>query len=194
MISVYCKEILTAALIIGLLTSPASVHAQQTVYKWVDEEGVVHFSEAPPGESPKVEVEVFKTDPAPAYVPPAKTTIKSTPASETNVKRQPEQPEIQARPPVEEIDITEMSLADLDRRCENAREEKIAPLRAAEIEKCLETGTGDQVWCETFWADYGDGWRTASGVTFPRMFNDLRECDEAWRERNRRGLYPGGNA
>jgi hypothetical protein len=42
------------------------------------------------------------------------------------------------------MDIKEMSLAELDRRCEDAREERIAPLREAEIADCIKTETGDQ--------------------------------------------------
>ena len=95
-------------------------------------------------------------------------------------------------PLAEQIDITKMSLAELDRRCEAAREGMIAPLRAAEIRKCMETGTGDRAWCEAFWADYGASSRTPSGDFVPGMFYDLTECVEAWEERNRRGLYPGG--
>jgi hypothetical protein len=166
----------------------ASVYAQQTVYKWVDEEGVVHFGEKPPGESSEVEVEVITTDPAPRYVPPAQTTIKSPPAAATDVENESAKPEIQIPPQVKEIDITEMSLADLDRRCEAAREKIIAPLKKAEIAKCIQTGTGDQGWCETFWADYGDAQRTRSGVFIPRQFNDIPECVEAQDERNRRVL------
>ena len=181
-----CKESLTAILIIGLLASSASVSAQQKVYKWVDEEGVVHYSEEPPGESPKAEVETFTTDPAPPYVPPAQTTVKSQPASETDVAKQSTQPEPQTRPPVKKTDITKMSLADLDRRCEAAREKIIAPLRKAEIAKCIQTGTGDQGWCDVFWADYGDAQRTRSGVIIPRQFNDIPECVEALDERHRR--------
>ena len=183
---VYCKEALTAILIIGLLASPAGVCAQQKVYKWVDEEGVVHFSEEPPGESTKVEVETFTTDPTPPYVPPTQTTIKSPSASEQEVENQTAQPEIQQPPPVKEIDITDMSLSDLDRRCEDAREETIAPLRQAEIAKCIETETGDQAWCETFWADYGDATPTVSGALTPRLFHDLPECTAALDERHRR--------
>jgi len=185
--SVYCREAFTAILIIGLLASPASVYSQQKVYKWVDEEGVVHFSEEPPDESPKDEVEVFTTDPAPPYVPPVQTTIKSPSASETGVEKRSAQPEIQKPPRVKEIDITEMSLADLDRRCEDAREERIEPLRKAEIANCIQTETGDRAWCETFWADYGDPRRTVSGFLVPRLFHDLPECLEALDERNRRG-------
>jgi len=166
----------------------ASAYAQQTVYKWVDEDGVVHFGEQPPVESPKAEVEVFTTDPAPPYVPPAQTTIKSPSASQTDVEIQSAQPKIQIPPVVKEMDITEMSLADLDRRCEDVREERIAPLREAEIANCRQTETGDQAWCETFWADYGDARRTVSGWIIPRLFHDLPECAEAWDERNRRGL------
>jgi len=171
----------------------ASAYAQQTVYKWVDEEGVVHFGDEPPGESSKVEVEVFTTDPAPRYVPPAQTTIISPSISETDVENQSAQPESQVGPQVKEIDIAEMSLADLDRRCEDAREERIAPLREAEIAKCIQIETGDQAWCETFWADYGDPRQTVSGGLIPRLFHDLPVCAEAWEERNRRGLYPGRN-
>ena len=184
--SVYCKGALTAILIIGLLASSASICAQQKVYKWVDEEGVVHFSQEPPGESNKVEVETFETDPAPPYVPPAQTTLKLPPASEKGVENQVAPPEIKSPPPVKEIDITDMSLSDLDRRCEDAREEKLAPLREAEIVKCVEKKTGDQAWCETFWADYGDATRTISGALTPRLFHDLPECTEALDERHRR--------
>jgi hypothetical protein len=165
----------------------ASVYAQQTVYKWVDEEGVVHFGEEPPGESLEVEVKVITTDPAPPYVPPAQPTIKPHSASGTDVENQLAKPEIQTRPLVKEIDIAEMSLVDLDRRCEDVREKVIAPLRKAEIVKCIQTETGDQAWCETFWADYGDPRRTVSGALIPRLFHDLPECVEALDERHRRG-------
>jgi hypothetical protein len=85
-----------------------------------------------------------------AIVYAQQTTIKSPSASKTDVEKKSAQPEIQKRPLVKEIDIAELSLADLDRRCEDAREERIAQLREAEIAKCLQTETGDQAWCETF--------------------------------------------
>ncbi len=44
-----------------LMVLGASVFAQQTVYKWVDKEGVVHFSDAPPDESESVETETLTT-------------------------------------------------------------------------------------------------------------------------------------
>jgi len=152
----------------------------------VDEDGVVHFSEQPPGESPEVEVEVLTTDPAPLYVPPAQKTVKAPLASATDVENHSAQPEIQIRPPARETDITEMSLSALDRRCEDTREDRIAPLREAEIAKCIQTETGDQAWCETLWADYGDPRQTVSGTLTPKLFHDLPECVEALDERHRR--------
>ncbi len=179
-------------LVLGIVLTGlcASVYAQEKVYKWVDEDGVVNFSEEQPAVSPDVKVEVITTEPAPPPVPPTQTTVRSPPTAAAHVETQSRQPEPEVPPLVEQVDITKMSLAELDRRCEDAREAMIAPRRAAEIEKCIQTGTGDQDWCETFWADYGAPQRTKSGGWTPPMFHDLPECRDAWNERNRRGLYP----
>ena len=183
---------------IGILIIPgfilaialASVHAQQTVYKWVDEDGVVHFDEEPPKVSPDVKVEVITTDPSPPPAPRAATTVESTPPATAKVENQSQQPATELPSLVGKVDITEMSLQELDRRCEDAREAMIAPLREAEIANCVQTETGDQAWCETFWADYGAPVRTKSGSFTPGLFYDLPECVDAWNESNRRGLYP----
>ena len=180
-------------IVIGFMLAIAcgDAYAQQTVYKWVDEDGVVHFGEEPPDVSPDVKVEVVTTDPAPPPpAPRAQTAVKSPPPTTAQVESRSMQQAPQIPPLVKQDDITKLSLDELDRRCEAAREAMIAPLREAEIEKCVRTGTGDQAWCETFWADYGAPSRTASGVIIPGMFYDLTECTEAWEERNRRGLYP----
>ena len=184
-----CSAVLALGMI--LILSCGSSYAQKTVYKWVDEDGVVHYGEEPPNESPEAEVDVFTTDPAPPYVPPAQTAVKSPSTSEADVAGSSVPSATQTPPPVVEPDITKMSLEELDRRCEDARKAMIAPLRKAEIEKCVKTGTGDEAWCEAFWVDYGAPSRTASGEFIPGLFYDLPECIEAWEERNYRGLYPG---
>jgi hypothetical protein len=83
--------------------------------------------------------------------------------------------------------INEMSLEDLDSRCDAAREEKIAPLRESAIEECKQGKRNDPAWCERFNADFGDGGRTGDGNVRPRMFDDIPECVDALNERNRRG-------
>jgi hypothetical protein len=47
------------ALGIVLTVFCGNVYAQKTVYKWVDEDGVVHFSAEPPSESPDVQVKLL---------------------------------------------------------------------------------------------------------------------------------------
>ena len=99
-----------------------NVDGQETVYKWVDEDGVVHFSAEPPDESKAGEFEKLTTAKAPLNVPPAQPAIKSPATSETDSQLQSEQPKIELPALVEKIDTTAMSLAELDRRCDDARE------------------------------------------------------------------------
>ncbi len=175
------------ALGIILIFVAAIVHAQQKVYKWVDEEGVIHFSETPPDESESVETETLTTAKPPPYVPRAQPAIRSPAPSETGGAKQSAQPEIEKPQVVAKINIKKMSLADLNSRCADAREKKIAPLKEAEIAKCKKQDPDYPARCERFYADYGDGGRTVSGGFRPRMFHDLPECIEADQERKRRG-------
>lgn len=169
-----------------LMVACASVNAQQTVFRWVDEDGVVHFSDAPPDESEAVESETITPEKPPPYVAPAQPVVKSPAAFELDREKQSVQPEIERPPLVRKVDIATLSVADLDRRCEDAREKLIAPLREAEIAKCNQQEDTDPARCERFYVDYGDGGRTASGGTFPPMFHDLPECVDALEERRRR--------
>ncbi len=92
-----------------------------------------------------------------------------------------------APPPSVEKSPAEMTLDELDRRCESAREERIAPLREAEIARCQdERPRSEAAWCVRYYADFGEGSRTVSGGYRPRMFADLPECEEAAQERRRR--------
>ena len=177
--------LLIFALGIILAFGSASVLAQQKVYKWVDEEGVVHFSETPPDESESVETETLTTAKPPVYVPPH-PVVKSPATTDTIAEKQSFQPQAEIPPAVEQINITKMTLAELDRRCEAAREAKIAPLREAEIAKCKQQEDSDPARCERFYADYGEGGKTIYGTMRPPMFHDLPECIEDLEERRRR--------
>lgn len=175
---------------IALMLAMAGAEAQQKVYKWVDEDGVVHFSDAPPDES--TDAETITTAPAPPPPDrPAPTASQSNqgPFAEDSTSRSSETlPTADAPPAAAEEDISSMSLAALDQRCEVAREKEIAPLREAEIKQCKQDKRNDPNFCDTFYADYGDAARMPSGVMRPRMFDDLPECVEAMNERNRRPL------
>ena len=167
---------LTAALTCG------AAFSQQTVYKWTDEDGVVHFGEQPPA---GVDAERITTAAGPERPPPAPAPAMAMPEAEAD------EPAVNPRddpvPAAEVTSVADLSLQELDARCERAREAKIAPLRAAEIESCKRDTRNDPAWCESFNADFGEGGRTVTGAIRPRMFDDLPECVEALDERNRRG-------
>jgi len=73
-------------------------------------------------------------------------------------------------------------VAALEAKCEQQREAKIAPLRAAEIAKCKSEGHEPND-CESFWRDYGNPVRTANGAMTPRLFSDLPACIASFKAR-----------
>jgi hypothetical protein len=171
------------ALVGILLAIAVPADTQQTVYKWVDEDGVVHMGDSPPDNSQNVEtitIEPTKSAIAPTRAPAPKQSADTVPS-------QPVELPATEVPTAAPVDISAMTFAELDQRCEDAREEKIAPLREAEIESCKQERRSDPAFCETFNADFGDGGRTESGAMRPRMFDDLPECVEALHEQNTRG-------
>ena len=174
------------AMALTLTVACTGTYAEETVYKWVDEDGVVHFSDAPPAEGGPTDAETIVIPKSAPVAAPAQPAAKPATVPRTSSGSQSKKPAAETTPLFEKIDVTNMSIADLDLRCEDAREKMIAPLREAEIAKCKQDRTNDPAWCERFNADYGDGGRTVSGSIRPRMFDDLPECVDAMQERNRR--------
>ncbi len=173
------------AIVVALATVCAAAYAEKTVYKWVDEDGVAHFSDAPPAESNPADTETLTIPKTPPNATPAQAVAKPPAAPVPVAENQPTPTEM---PPLyEKIDISKMSVPDLDLRCDEAREKMIAPLRETAIAECKQDKRRDPDWCERFNADFGDGGRTVSGSIRPRMFDDLPECVEALGEKNRRG-------
>lgn len=85
------------------------------------------------------------------------------------------------------------SLQELQQRCNQARELKIAPLREDAIEECITSNprrrNADE-YCERFYSDFGQGGRTESGHFRQPMFNDLPEC-QAFREAEKQSMDSG---
>lgn len=79
------------------------------------------------------------------------------------------------------------SLEELRQRCQEAREEKIAPLREAAIEECASgrRSTRTRADCERLYADFGEGGGTVDGGARPAMFIDLPECVEYFEAEDR---------
>jgi len=161
--------------------------AEKTVYKWVDEDGVVHFSDAPPAGADPGETETLTMPKSPTNVRPAQPVVSSSEASSATKEAIPASQVADTPLLFEKTDITKISTAELDLRCDEAREKMIAPLREAEIATCKENRSNDPAWCDRFNADFGEGGRNINGSMRPRMFDDLPECVEALEEKNRRG-------
>ncbi|MEQ1802315.1 MAG: hypothetical protein ABL989_10360 [Gammaproteobacteria bacterium] len=70
--------------------------------------------------------------------------------------------------------------AELDRLCEAARDEKLAPIRAEIYEDCLDDRKGDDAYCRR----YADGYNGERIGGSPRFY-ELPKCEEAFRFRNR---------
>jgi len=75
---------------------------------------------------------------------------------------------------------TGASLDELERRCQDAREAKLAPLREAAIEECVASRrtTRTREDCARLYEDFGQAAATAGGNARPAMFMDLPECVE----------------
>ena len=63
--------------LLTLVFPTSHVVAQQTVYKWTDEDGVVHFGESPP---PGVAAEKITMQAAPSVPPPQPAAVSRDPA------------------------------------------------------------------------------------------------------------------
>jgi len=98
-------SLLLAALLTGVLAQPDALAREQTVYKWVDAEGVVHFTAQPPenGEYEKIGLQTREPTDATAEGETADDDVEST---------APEQPEAAASGPDPEL---------VAERCKQAR-------------------------------------------------------------------------
>ena len=165
----------------ALLYAAASV--PQAVFKWTDESGAVHYGDSVPDGVENYER--VSITPTPTAAPAPEQAQAADPAEPSGTEPAPQVPASSTSVATPQP-AGALSLAELDRLCEDARERAIAPLRAAEIEECKASRRNDPAFCERFYADFGDAGRTASGTIRPRMFDDLPECVQARQERTGR--------
>jgi len=91
--------VLIAALLLGLLTAAAASATAETIYKWVDEEGVVHYSARPPEGVDFVEMGIeLEEEQAPAPAPDTQEAADANRPGEP-----PEQPEMTETEPDPEM-------------------------------------------------------------------------------------------
>lgn len=76
-------------------------------------------------------------------------------------------------------------LDDLDRVCEAAREQRLAPLRAERVERCVTIEKRSREQCTAEYANWGNTQPLAGGRARSGLFYDLPECVAAAEARQR---------
>jgi len=176
------KRVFFGAVIATLLISAHDPASAQDVFKWIDENGVVHYDQSVPAGVENYERVNIAPSPATPAPPQPQAADRSELSGPEPVPAAQSSSTLVATPQP----TSAMSLEELDRICEDARERAIAPLRAVAIEECKASPRTDPAYCDRFYADYGDAGLTESGQFRPRMFNDLPECVQAEQERRNR--------
>ncbi len=74
---------------------------------------------------------------------------------------------------------------ELDRKCEQARYRKLAPIRVAKIDRCVKVEGRARADCAGEFSVYGNTHGTAGGGAVGGLFYDLPECVTAFEARGR---------
>jgi hypothetical protein len=89
-------------------------------------------------------------------------------------------------------EITREQAAELMTQCQNERQEKIAPLKQAEIDKCINEQRRDKDQCERRNENFGQNRRVGGSIS-PGLFWDLPACQLAIDADKYFRLNPGRN-
>ena len=73
------------------------------------------------------------------------------------------------------------SVASANARCEAAREQRLAPIRAKKVAACERRARKPTAGCETFYSTYGNNSNHANGSVVRGEFYDLSACVKARR-------------
>jgi len=169
--------------------------------KWVDKEGVTHYAETCPEDVDSTEV-VLPDPPTQEQTRETSRIFEQSLEKNRARKKEIEVLEGEREKKAEHVNqvsealkqqgyvevvfpeqvdckslLARKSIQELEAQCEAAREERLAPERAAEIKKCKAQEENDPKWCEMYWETYGDA--RASGPRAPmepRGYDWLPEC------------------
>lgn len=76
------------------------------------------------------------------------------------------------------VDFEDLSPRQLRAECERQRDALLAPERARAIENCVQRQGKDRDYCERFYADYGDAYRSGD-MMVPARYSNLPVCRAA---------------
>jgi hypothetical protein len=76
-------------------------------------------------------------------------------------------------------------LVSLEAKCEQAREQALAPIRQRRTQECIEQKMYSPEHCEEYYTTYGNVERSASGAPTEGSFYDLPVCQQWLAEREK---------
>jgi hypothetical protein len=85
--------------------------------------------------------------------------------------------------------LSEEEVLAMEKTCQDLREAKLAPERAALIQQCVREGEGDSAGCTKMYSTYGE--YQPGAIRKVGKYNDLPECQEAYRARKHFHVNPG---
>jgi hypothetical protein len=85
--------------------------------------------------------------------------------------------------------LSEAEVMEMERRCDQLRQQKLAPEKAAVLKQCLDAGELDRAACQQKAAEYGE--QQTAPLRRPGKYYDLPECQEAYQARKHYDLNPG---
>lgn len=174
--------------LVVLLFLLVSFNLNADVYKWVDKNGQVHYSNKASKKGKKSAKKIkFKK-----YKKPDKSTEIAPPVPEDWSDYSTEAPikKIKRKPKIKEPTIEELKV-----RCELAREKRLAPVREEEIEKCVEKNKDHmkrpREYCERYYRYFGNAEISPRGRTL-RLFHNIPECRRLYRAEDKRSRLRRG--
>ncbi len=93
--------ILLAAGLAGFMAQPEAVAQEQTIYKWVDVEGVIHYTARPPDDAEYEEVDINNREPLDSAADDGTMAEAGQPAEPASSP--PEQPQMETTEPDPEM-------------------------------------------------------------------------------------------
>jgi len=182
-----------SATMLAVVTAAATIlmlaeSSRAQMCKWVGEDGSVHYAEQCPegvdGERVTLQASPSREQ-AEAAESRARQALESVMARDAEQRAQQEdsiefvlREDRQYLAP-EDVQCPTANRADyvrqMEARCEQAREAYIAPLRQAEIERCVREEGRDLAWCERDHADYFNP-QNPWFIKEARVFDHLPEC------------------
>lgn len=89
--------------------------------------------------------------------------------------------------------ITRSQADELMSECQAYRQQQIAPLKAIEIDNCINEQNKEAAYCKRYYRDYGESFTQGNGTFKLGLYWDYPTCAKALKAEKYFKLYPGSD-